>query len=429
MILRDYQETISTDAAKLLEWFKIAYLSMQVRTGKTATALMAAQKYGATSVLFVTKKKAISSIKQQDDEDAKGDYDKMLHLLSFKLICINYEQLHNLSPDYNFDLVVLDEAHCIGQFPAPAERTRILKKLCDGKPVIYLSGTPTPESYSQLYHQFYVSSFSPFKEYKNFYAWAKDFVTVQKKYFYNRQINDYSNADKQKVDDHTKHLFISFSQEEAGFTQPVQEEIITVPMRRATYVLAEKLRKHRVFIGKNGEEVLADTAVKLMNKMHQVFSGTVITEQDDRIVFDTTKAEYIKEHFAGKKIAVFYKFQAELTMLILVFGSDSLCMDPQEFNACNNKIFVSQIQSGREGINLSTADCLIMLNIDFSALSYWQTRARLQSQERTKDAIVYWLFAENGIEPKIYAAVSKKKDFTLSYFKREYQIKSIELIK
>jgi superfamily II DNA or RNA helicase len=117
MILRDYQETISTDAAKLLEWFKIAYLSMQVRTGKTATALMAAQKYGATSVLFVTKKKAISSIKQQDDEDAKGDYDKMLHLLSFKLICINYEQLHNLSPDYNFDLVVLDEAHCIGQFP------------------------------------------------------------------------------------------------------------------------------------------------------------------------------------------------------------------------------------------------------------------------------------------------------------------------
>jgi hypothetical protein len=70
-----------------------------------------------------------------------------------------------------------------------------------------------------------------------------------------------------------------------------------------------------------------------------------------------------------------------------------------------------------------------MLNIDFSALSYWQTRARLQSQERTKDAIVYWLFAENGIEPKIYAAVSKKKDYTLSYFKKEYQIKSIELIK
>jgi hypothetical protein len=428
MILRDYQETISTDAAKMLEWFKIAYLSMQVRTGKTATALMTAQKYGATSVLFVTKKKAISSIKQQDDEDVKGDYDKMLHLLSFKLICINYEQLHNLSPDYNFDLVVLDESHCIGQFPTPAERTRILKKLCEGKPVIYLSGTPTPESYSQLYHQFYVSSFSPFKEYKNFYQWEKDFVTVQKKYFYNRQINDYSNADKQKVDDHTKHLFISFSQEEAGFTQPVQEEIITVPMRRATYVLAEKLRKHRVFIGKNGEEVLADTAVKLMNKMHQVFSGTVITEQDDRIVFDTTKAEYIKEHFAGKKIAVFYKFQAELTMLILVFGSDSLCMDPQEFNASTDKIFVSQIQSGREGINLSTADCLIMLNIDFSALSYWQTRARLQSQERTKDAIVYWLFAENGIEPKIYAAVSKKKDYTLSYFKKDFEIQKPELI-
>ena len=421
MQLRDYQETISTDAAKMLEWLKICYLSMEVRTGKTTTALMAANKYGATSVLFVTRKKAISSIKQQSDDDPKGDFDKLG--LQYKFICINYEQLHNLSPDYVFDLVILDEAHCLGQFPTPAERTKLLKKLCEGKPIIFLSGTPTPESYSQLYHQFYVSSFSPFKDYKNFYAWAKDFVTMQKKYFYNRQINDYSCADKEKVDQYTKHLFISFSQEEAGFEQLVQEKIICVQMRKSTYALAERLRKHRIFIGKNGEEVLADTAVKLMNKLHQVFSGTVITEQGNRIVFDTTKAEYIKEHFSGKKIAVFYKFQAELTMLQLVFGNDALCTDPQEFNASCNKIFVSQIQSGREGINLSTADCLIMLNIDFSAVSYWQSRARLQSKERTKEAMVYWLFADPGIEPKIYAAVSKKMDYTLSYFKKDFQIK------
>jgi hypothetical protein len=413
MQLRDYQESISTDAAKLLEWLKIVYLSMEVRTGKTTTALAAADKFGAKWVLFLTKKKAISSI--------VSDYDSLNP--SFKLICTNYEQVYNLSPDYKFDLVILDEAHGLGQFPTPAERTRELKKLCVDKPIIYLSGTPTPEGYSQLYHQFYISSFSPFKEYKNFYSWAKEFVTVKKKYFYNREINDYSHADKDKIEAMTKPYFISYTQEEAGFQQLVKEEVLKVKMQPGTYRLAEYLRKHRVYIGQEGQELLADTEVKLMNKMHQIYSGTVITEKKEGIVFDNSKAKFIKEHFAGKKIGIFYKFTAERIMLTCAFGADKLTEDPAEFNERDDKTFFSQIQSGREGVNLSTADCLVFLNIDYAAVSYWQARARLQSKDRQSEAVIYWVFAEGGIEEKIYKAVMDKKDYTLAYFKKDYQIK------
>jgi hypothetical protein len=413
MILRDYQESISTDAAKMLEWLKICYLSMEVRTGKTTTALAAADKYGALSVLFLTKKKAISSI--------TSDYDKLAP--AFKLICTNYEQVYNLSPDYQFDLVILDEAHGLGQFPTPAERVKELKKLCIDKPIIYLSGTPTPESYSQLYHQFFISSYSPFKEWTNFYKWAKEFVTVKKKYFYNREINDYSQADKEKIDKLTKHLFISYTQEEAGFEQPVKEVILKVRMQESTYRLAEWLRKKRVFIGKDGQEILADTAVKLQQKMHQIYSGTVIAEDKNAVCFDHTKAKFIKEQFAGKKIAIFYKFRAEYLMLIGTFGIDRLTESPEEFNCRDNLIFVSQIISGREGTNLSTADCLIFFNIDFSAVSYWQARARLQSKEREKEAVIYWIFSEDGIEEKIYGKVIDKRDYTLAHFMKDYQIK------
>ena len=42
----------------------ILYLAMEVRTGKTLTLLNIAEKAGATSVLFVTKKKAMSSIEK-----------------------------------------------------------------------------------------------------------------------------------------------------------------------------------------------------------------------------------------------------------------------------------------------------------------------------------------------------------------------------
>lgn len=421
MQLRDYQEQISTDAAKMLEWLKICYLSMEPRVGKTLTALVAAQKYGAQSVLFLTRKKAISSIKQENEDDPKGDFDKLNP--DYKFICINYEQLQNLSPDYSFDLVMCDEAHCLGKYPSLAERTKLLKKLCVDKPIIYLSGTPAPESFSQLYHQFCISSFSPFKEWPTFYKWAAEFVKLRKKYFYNREINDYSNADKEKIDQYTKHLFISFTQEEAGFEQSVKEVVLKVRMMESTYKLADYLRKHRVYIGRDGEELLADTAVKLMNKMHQIFSGSVIAESKNTIAFDHTKARFIKENFADKKIAVFYKFVAERGMLVWAFGSDRLTEDPQEFNQRDDKIFISQIQSGREGINLSTADCLVFFNIDFSAVSYWQARARLQDKNRTKEAVIYWVFADGGIEERIYKAVMDKKNYTLSFFNKDYQIK------
>lgn len=413
MILRDYQESISTDAAKMLEWLKICYLSLEVRTGKTLIALVAAEKYGAKSVLFLTKKKAISSI--------TSDYDKLAP--SYNLICTNYEQIGNLSPDYNFDLVILDEAHALGQFPSPAERTRQVRQICVDKPIIFLSGTPSPESYSQLYYQFWVSSYSPFKNYPTFYKWASEFVTKRTKYFYNRQINDWSDANKEKIDGFTKVYFINYTQAEAGFEQEVKETVVRVRMMEGTYRLADYLRRKRVYVGRSGEEILADTEVKLMQKLHQIYSGTVIDEKKEGNVFDQTKAKYIKEHFANRKIGIFYKFQAEKTMLIWVFGADRLTEDPMEFNNRQDLTFISQIQSGREGINLSTADCLVFLNIDFSALSYWQARARLQDKSRTKEAMIYWLFAEDGIEEKIYERVVQKKDYTLGYFKKDYKIK------
>lgn len=413
MILRDYQESISTDAAKMLQWLKICYLSMQPRTGKTLTALAAAEKYGAKWVLFLTKKKALSSVKK----------DHGLLMPSYKFTCINYEQIYNLSPDYLFDFVILDEAHCLGQFPTPAERVKELRKMCVDKPIIYLSGTPTPESYSQLYHQLYVSSFSPFKEWANFYKWAKDFVTIKKRYFFNREKNDYSTADKDKIDKLTKHLFISYTQEEAGFTQLVKEVVLKVRMQESTYRLAERLRIKKIFIGKEGQEILADTKVKLQQKLHQIFSGSVIDEKKNAICFDHSKAKFIKEHFAGKKIAIFYKFRAEYMMILWAFGIERLTEDPEEFNNSDDKVFVSQIISGREGTNLSTADCLIMYNIDFASVSYWQVRERMQIKDRKKESVVYWIFSEGGIEEKIYVKVVNKQDYTLSHFMKDYQIK------
>jgi len=408
--LREYQNDIAHSAVYLLAAHKIAYLSMQVRTGKTITSLEAAKLYGAQHVLFITKKKVISSI--------MSDYNMLQP--GFKITVINYEAVIKLDVE-GFDLVICDEAHCLGQYPKPSQRTEQLKNICNGLPIIYLSGTPTPESYSQIYHQFYISSFSPFALYSNFYKWAKEYVNVTQRFVFNRQMNDYSKAKQESIKEKTSHLFLSYTQEEAGFIQDVKESVLVVEMQKSTIDLANKIKRDRVYVSKSGAEILADTEVKLMQKLHQIYSGTVKDESGGIIEFDPSKAQFIKQHFEGQKIAIFYKFIGEMNLLKKTFGQ-SVTMCPDEFRESQDKTFISQIQSGREGINLSTADCLIMYNIDFSSVSYQQAKARIQAKDRQKECLLYWIFAEGGIEKKIYDRVIGKQDFTLSYFRKIYDI-------
>jgi hypothetical protein len=407
---RDYQISISDKAADIIRKYGLVYLAMQVRCGKTVTALLTADKIGAGVILFLTKKKVINGI--LEDHKKLG--------LKADIIVTNYENLHHVN--HHFDIVICDEAHGLGQYPKPAQRVKKLKELCKGKPIIYLSGTPTPESYSQLFHQLYISSFSPFKNYVNFYKWAADFVDIKLKYFKGLKVNDYSNANQIKIKQMTDHLIIPFTQEQAGFKQEVEEEIVKIKMQPATYFLADRLKRDRVYIGREGNVVLADTGASLMSKLHQLYTGTVIDQKENGLIFDRSKCYWIKENMKDKKIAIFYKYRAELDMLYLTFGYEKFTIDPYEFAESTDKWFISQISSGREGINLSTAEVLVMLNIDFSAVSYWQARARLQSKDREDACKVLWLFAEEGIEERVYKMVKQKKDYTLSYFKNDFGI-------
>ena len=412
MILRDYQEEISDKAVSLLNKYRIAYLAMQVRTGKTLTAIATAYKFGATKILFITKKKAIQDIINQKDEYAT----------SLQIFVTNFEQLNNVKE--SFDLIIIDEAHSLAAYPIPSARAKELKRICFGKPIIYLSGTPNPESFSQLYHQFWVSSYSPFDHYQNFYKWAQQFVSIKKMKINGQSFNNYDSADKKMVMELCGHLFLYFTQEEAGFESLVNEHIHHVEMLESTYTLANRLRIDKIVRNKDGQVILGDTAVKLMQKLHQIFSGTVIVDEPERMakVVDYSKVQYIKEKFNGLKIAIYYKFIAEEMAIRYIFGSDRITTEAIVFNESTNLIFISQIQSGREGVNISSADALIFVNIDFSAVSYWQARARIQTKDRVKEANIHWIFSKGGIEDKIYGAVMNKKDYTTYHFKKDFNI-------
>lgn len=402
MILRDYQNEMVQKGLNILQQFKIVYLAMQTRTGKTLTALTIANNYGAKNVLFVTKKKAIDSINK--------DYNSMP--FDFTITVINYESVHKVIN--NFDLIIADEAHSLGQFPKPNNRCKTLKNYVGFKPVIFLSATPSPESYSQLFHQFWISHNSPFAHYANFYKWAYEFVNIKKKYVYNRELNDYSDCDKSKLNPKIKHLFLTYTQKEAGFDVEVNEKILKVPMPQEVKEIIKKLNRDGVYLS-NGLEIVADTKLKVMQKTHQLSSGTVIDENDYHII-NNFKVVYLKNVFKDRSIAIFYKFKSEFEMLKEVFTNwTDNAFEFQE----GRKVFLGQFQSAREGIRLDKAEAIIFFNIDFSFLSYEQARNRIASFERKSDATLYWLFSDVGIEKRIYNVVKNKQDFTLSHYDRK----------
>ena len=401
---RDYQVEIINKGTDVLKKHRFLYLAMEVRTGKTLTSLGIADKLGCGTILFITKKKAISSI--------ENDFN-MLNP-SYKITVINYESLHKLEGMY-YDLIVCDEAHSMGAFPKPSKRAKQVGDIIKAyNPyVILLSGTPTPESYSQMYHQVYRIPTNPFKAYVNFYKFCKDFVDVKQRKINGLMINDYSNG-KISILEAMNQYTIDYTQKQAGFKVDTREHVLEVELEPISYKIAAQLKKNLVVEGKE-DTILADTPVKLMMKLHQIYSGTVKFESGKSTVLDLSKAKFINDSFGDVKVGIFYKFKEELNALKQVYG-DQLCTDLSVFEDTSKSIAL-QIVSGREGISLQKAEALVYYNIDFSATSYWQSRDRMTTKDRL-ESDVYWIFAKGGIEKDIYKAVSKKKDFTINHFKK-----------
>lgn len=406
MEFREYQKRIIDKALEIIDIRKFIYLSMEVRTGKTLTSLGVLDKIkNINKVLFITKKKAIGSI-YEDFKMLKPTYE---------LLVINYESLHKID-ERGWDAIVCDESHSMGAFPKPSKRAKQVKQLIiNNNPyVIFLSGTPTPESFSQMYHQVYGLKNNPFRKYSNFYKFSKDYVLVKQKRIGSFMVNDYS-LGKQEILDKMKPFTISYTQKEAGFKSKINEDIIYVDAPDMIMNLCSKLKKDLVIEGKE-DVILADTGVKLMQKLHQMYSGTVKFESGKSMVLDTFKAQFIYDNFCTQKIGIFYKFKEELNAIKKVYG-DNICTDLETFDSTDKSIAL-QIVSGREGISLKKADILLYYNIDFSATSYWQSRDRMTTKNRLENKVV-WVFTKGGIEPDIYKAVSKKKDYTLKHFKRD----------
>lgn len=389
-----HQLLMAAEVKKRLEKYSIAYLAAEERTGKTLALILVCEELGFKKVGIVTKKKAL-----------KGWIDTLKsfpHEAAY--FVTNFHKCTALPDDC--DVIIIDEAHSyISSFPKPGLIWKEMKAVCANKPLLYASATPHAQSLSQLYHQFALSSYSPWKQFKTFYAWYKEFGSP-----YYIQVNgvDITQYDKtiDEVKEDTDHLFFSMTREEIGFEREPEDKLHYVPMSDYTRAAYNHLLTHFIIQTDLAEDPLVcDTTAKLRATLHMLEGGVCKIGKQYLQTKNREKIDYILEHWGDTEdLVIMYNYIEEEAKLRSVF----------------KKATILQASSYAEGVDLSMYKYLVIYSQNWSTAQHTQRRARQANKLRSEPIIVHFLLMKKAISDQVYKTVAvNKKNFVDSVFKRD----------
>lgn len=388
-----HQIDISSQALDILRKHMIVYLAMQERTGKTLTSILICEQTKCNNILVITKKKALVGW--------IDTLSKYKHNNTYE--CINYESLHKCT--FKPDLVIIDEAHSnLGAYPKVGKTWKEVFKFTKRKPIIYLSATPSAQTYAQLYHQFKLSSWTPWIKYPSFYNWHKDYGIENIIYLGGRQLKQYNEVKSEKVMGDVEHLFISYTRTKLGFEHEPNDILHYIDLSSEIKEYYNSLLKDRVATVA-GTEVIADTVMALRTKLHQIEGSTLKQEDKNIFLSKIDKIDYILKTWGDSdNLVIFYQYQNELSLLKQTFKSATIL----------------QGTSFAEGVDLSMYETCIVYSMDFSTAKYTQRRARQCNMKRDTPIDFHFLLVKGAISEQVYQTVAvNRTNFVDSYFNKQ----------
>lgn len=418
MQLYDYQRIAVEQAKEILQQHGIVYLAMGMRTGKTITSLSIANEMQCRNVLVLCSNKNVERAFAETID--KCGFQMNLDISTHHPITINKFS------NQMYDCIIVDEAHNFKAYPQTNSRQKALRNIVlsnrkkgNNPYIILLSGTPTPESYSDLFHQLW----SVGKEtHKNFYLFAKEFVNVKEKRVNATQIiKDYSDC-KQEYLQSLEHLFVVVSQENAGIK--TQKNFIQYKTNNnITELISELISTKTLAI--NDTIIYADNNSREMQIIRQLCGGFVYKDDKTYIEVSTAKIKAIKELMNKyKKILIYYYYQAEREIL-LKHLQDKVTED-LDIAKNSDKHFIAQMTSMREGITFPECEAIIYYNIDFSAITFLQSQERASLHHKDKVDIIHLISSSfpskkalgKSFEQLVLEVLKHKKRFTDSHYER-----------
>ena len=165
------------------------------------------------------------------------------------------------------------------------------------------------------------------------------------------------------------------------------------------------------------QEITANTATALTNKLLQYCNGAVYTQDGSSVKTNSKKLERLEEIVDtanGQPILCFYNFRFDCDSIIKKFpfavkleGEN----DIKNWNDGNIPLLLVHPKSAGHGLNLQQGgNIIVWFGLNWSLELYQQANARLHRQGQQKAVIIHHLIVEGTIEERVFQSLQKKEN-------------------
>lgn len=357
---------------------------------------------------FPSMKYVIIAGKPKDREELLKNYK------DYDIIITSYALLRNdmdMYIDKEFEVVIVDEAQYIKN--KEAKITKYVK-LLNSKIKVALTGTPIENSVSDLWsifdfimpgmlgdYQYFIEKYSKPENYNELAKRISYFVLRRKK-------EDVLKELPRKIE---QNIFVPLSPEQSEIYEKMIKEVRMNILKQVGELGFEKSKIH---------------ILSALTKLRQICNHPYLISEEYRNI-RSGKMELLMDLLddaiqGGHKVLVFSQFVEMLKIIKEEFDNlgikysylDGSTKNRQkvidEFNTNDDiKVFLISLKAGGFGINLTSADIVILYDPWWNPMIEKQAMDRAHRIGQTKTVNVYKLISENTIEEKILSLQESKR--------------------
>jgi SNF2 family DNA or RNA helicase len=302
-----------------------------------------------------------------------------------------------LGSEWRYDTVVIDESSSFKSHSS--QRWKALRKVVKANKInrmVQLTGTPAPNSLMELWPQIYLLDRG-----SRLGDTRGKFLDNYCRPIGNPQWSQYEMR-HDKVDQlHGKVADLVLRMDSKDYLELPDriDSNIVVPLPQKALRAYQQMEKDFIIEIENGEVLAANAAVKV-NKLLQICSGAVYTEQGHEVLHDA-KLDALQEiiESSNEPVLVAYNFKIDAARIAKrIKGAELLKSDPKILDRWNKKevsVLLAHPASAGHGLNLQAGGSIIVwFGIPWSLELYQQFNARLHRQGQKNPVRIIHILAD-----------------------------------
>lgn len=442
---RPFEHQLQT--AAFLTMHRRAYCLNEMGTGKSCSALWAADylmtKGLVNRVLVVCplsimdsawRADAFRTIMHRTVDIAHGSRDKRRKVLASdaEIVIINYDGIEVVSEEIargGFNLIIIDEYNHYKN--SQSKRWKLMNSLIRPETWLWgMTGSPASQSPTDAYGLAKLMNPSSVPK---FYGSFRDSVMIK--------LTQFKYIPKPGAEDYVHKILqpaIRYTKEECLDLPDMMYTTREVPMTAQQNKYYKKL-KEQMMIEAAGEEITTINAAINLNKLLQLASGSVYTDNKEVVEFDASNRlsaleEIIEE--SSHKVLVFANFRHGIEMINnhlvkqgyavdVIHGGIPVGHRTAIFNKFQTeatpRVLIIQPQSASHGVTLTAANTIVWWGPVTSYETYVQANARVHRAGQKNPCLVVQLTG-SPVEDKLYRALAQKEkmqDSIMSLYEEE----------